>query len=364
MILTTAELGSLKGSNVILLDGSFDPLHTGHCRYIDTASKAFPSSYTRVVAVSPDDAIRAKGREPLFDQMTRATVVEALKGVDAVILKDGPTEDLITRLKPAAYIKGSDWEGKLPAEQLTACALAGTQIVYTYTVADSSSRALRRWALSDADAGLSRLETFISGQSSQLEKFDTAYFQGDWRADGNTYTYETRKQIEGRHPKIVKECFDGLTVLDVGCGPGYFVRMLRELGVDAGGIDPSKDAVALSNGIADRVVHAHVSELPKKIAQVVICREVLEHVPVIDIGPMVAELFRVARKFVYITTRFSSAGVFGADTDFDTDPTHITLLSQPFVRSLCVLNGGTRRRDLETKLDWKGARRVLVYEVH
>ena len=185
---------------------------------------------------------------------------------------------------------------------------------------------------------------------------------GEWRGDA-PFTYEARKKAEGRHPKIVKDVFEGLNILDVGCGPGHFVRMLRELGVDAGGIDPSKDAVALSNGIADRVVHAGVADMPPKIAQVVICREVLEHVPVMEIGPMVSELFRVARKFVYITTRFSDAGVFDAATEFAVDPTHITCLSQPFLRSLCVLNGGKRRRDLETTLDHMQKGRCLVYEL-
>lgn len=362
MILTTADLDKLTGSSVILLDGAFDPLHAGHIRYLDTASKAFPSSYTRVVSIASDADIRAKGREPLFDQMTRATVVESLKGVDAVILKDRPTEDLITRLKPAAYVKGKDWDGRLPAEQLTACALSGVQIIYLDTVCASSSDALRRWALRDAECGLDRLEAFIAGQSSQLEKFDTTYFQGDWRADGNTYTYEKRKEIEGRHPQVIAECFSKLSILDVGCGPGYLVRMLKELGMDAGGCDPSEDAVALAG---DReVVHITLANVPPRIADVAICREVLEHVPVAEIPEMVCDLFRVARKFVYITTRFSGGSLFDARTEFEVDPTHISLLTQPFLRALCVLNGGTRRRDLEATLDHQRKGRVLVYEVH
>jgi cytidyltransferase-like protein len=365
VILSPDELVWLRDKNCVLLDGAFDPLHAGHVRYFTDAIKAFPSSLL-VVGVASDDDIRAKGREPLFDQQTRCTVAQAVMGRGYAIAKDGPTEHLISRLKPAAYVKGADWKDKLPDEQLAACSLNGVQIVFLNTVTDSSSGALRRWALRDAERGLDRLETFIANQAvSYLSPptFDRNYFLGDWRGDA-PFTFEARKKAEGRHPKIVKEVFDGLNVLDVGCGPGHFVRMLRELGVDAGGIDPSKDAVALSNGIADRVVHAGVADMPAKIAQVVICREVLEHVPVTGIGPMVSELFRVARKFVYITTRFSEGSVFDAATDFDTDPTHVTCLTQPFLRSLCVLNGGRRRRDLETTLDHQNKGRVLVYEVH
>ena len=363
MILTPENLIWLREKNCVLLDGAFDPLHSGHCRYFQEAIKAFPSSLI-ICAVASDDDIRAKGREPLFDQQTRVKVVQAAMGGGYAIAKDQPTEHLIGRLKPSAYIKGRDWEGKLPAEQLAACSLNNVEIVYLDTVQDSSSGALRRWALRDAERGLDRLEAFMAAQTATPpSRFDTEYFQGNWRDGVEPYTWEGRKKAEGRHPKIVKECFDGLTVLDVGCGPGFFVRMLRELGMDACGIDPSKDAVALSNGIADRVVWAGIPEMPNKIAHVTICREVLEHLTVREIAVMVSHLFRVARKFVYITTRFLDRGVFDATTDFETDPTHITCLSQPFLRSLCVLNGGKRRKDLEAKLDHQNKGRVLVYEV-
>ena len=348
---------------MILFDGAFDPLHAGHLDYLAFTPAGF-SSHDRIVSVASDDAIRAKGREPLFDQATRGAVVAAVRGVDGVILRTEPLEDLIARLKPDAYVKGKDWEGRLPQAQVDACERHGVQIIYTDTVSDSSTARLRQWALADADRGLDRLEAFIAGQStgdSLFEKFDTLYFQGDWRADGNAYTYEARKAIEGQHPERIKACFDGLSILDVGCGPGFLVRMLKEIGMDAGGCDPSADAVALA---ADQtVVHIRASDLPPKLADVAICREVLEHVPVVEIPALVSDLFRVARKFVYITTRFSHGSVFDAATDFETDPTHITCLTQPFLRALCVLNGGKRRRDLETRLDHMNKGRVLVYEV-
>jgi hypothetical protein len=71
----------------------------------------------------------------------------------------------------------------------------------------------------------------------------------------------------------------------------------------------------------------------------------------------------VARKFIYVTTRFHDGAVFDAVTDFETDPTHVSVLTQAFLRSLCVLNGGKRRRDLEIKLDHQNKGRCLVYEV-
>lgn len=361
MILSSDDLTFYRSKAPILLDGAFDPLHGGHIRYIETAVKAFPSSLF-IVAVASDDDIRAKGREPLLDQQTRAKVLESLKCVDLVLVKDRPLEHLITKLKPAVYVKGNDWDGALPPEQLTACALNDVQIVYLDTITDSSTQRLRQWALRDADASLDRLEAFMAAQeATQPAIFNREYFQGDWRAEGNTYTYEKRVEIEGKHPDLIVECFPKMSILDVGCGPGYLVRMLKERGVIASGIDTSEDAVALA---ADRMcVVLPVANVPPGFVDVTICREVLEHVPVDEIPSMVCDLFRVARRFTYITTRFTTGSVFDAATEHEVDPTHISLLSQPFLRSLCVLNGGRRRRDLETKLDHQGKGRVLVYEV-
>jgi cytidyltransferase-like protein len=359
-----ATINGLLNVNIgkhILVDGCFDPLHAGHVRYIRAAKRAFPD-WSLVVAVASDADIREKGREPLFGQIARCAVVDGLQGVDYTLAKDRPLHEVITALKPGALVKGKDWDGWLGADILTACSLNDVQIVFLGERLDSSSDRLRRWALHDADTSLDRLEAFIARQQpANPEVFDQSYFQGDWRADGNTYTFEKRKEIEGKHPELIRDCFPGLSILDVGCGPGYLVRLLKELGVNAAGIDTSAEAVAMA---MDRsCVVLPVERVPAGFSDVAICREVLEHVPVREIPALVCDLFRVARKFVYITTRFSAASVFDAATEFDVDPTHISLLSQPFLRSLCVLNGGKRRLDLEVALDHQAKGRVLVYEV-
>jgi cytidyltransferase-like protein len=361
VILSVDDLTFYRSKRPILLDGAFDPLHAGHIRYLQSAVKAFPDSLV-ICAIASDDDIRAKGREPLLDQRTRAEVVQSLKCIDLVVLKDRPVEQIIAKLRPGAYVKGKDWEGRLPDEQMAACSLYGVQIVFLDTVTDSATDRLRAWALRDADQSLDRLETFMAAQPpANPEKFDTAYFQGDWRADGNTYTFEKRKEIEGKHPELIVECFPQMSILDVGCGPGYLVRMLKELGVTAMGIDTAGAAVAMAE--PRTCVLLPITEVPSGFVAVAICREVLEHVPVREIPAMVCDLFRVARRFVYITTRFQDGAVFDAATEFEVDPTHVSLLSQPFLRSLCVLNGGKRRRDLETKLDHMNKGRCLVYEI-
>lgn len=351
-------------SDLALVDGAFDPLHAGHISYLQAAHQF--SGVPLLVSLASDDDIRAKGREPLLPVEQRATVLEALEHVVGVHIKDRPTEAVLEQLRPTAYIKGADWSGRLPSEQIDVCARFGIPIHYTETPMDSSSRLLADWSVRDADRQLDALEAYMAAQAvTPPERYDREYFEGQWRTTAPAYTLNARREAEGRHPKIIKELFGGMSILDVGCGPGFLVQMLREVGMDAGGIDPSYEAVQLSPLPSNRIAHASVESLPPKIAQVVICREVLEHLTVAEVAVMVAELFRVARKAVYITTRFAKTprGLFSVEDEREVDPTHQTLLTQPFLRSLCVLNGGKRRRDWESALDHQNKGRVLCYEV-
>ena len=96
----------------------------------------------------------------------------------------------------------------------------------------------------------------------------------------------------------------------------------------------------------------------------VICREVLEHLTVLQVRRTVAQICRASSRFVYVTTRFhpDPGTLLDFTTQFDVDPSHITLLSKDMLRLLFVLEGFQRRPDLEERIDWGGKDRVLVYE--
>lgn len=346
-------------SDHVLVDGGFDPLHSGHLAYLHAARSRGPL----LCAVASDDQIREKGKIPLLPQAERVAILESLGIVSVVYAKDRPTEQVLEQLRPKVYAKGSDWRGKLPYEQIDVLARYGIPVLYTDTPKASSTDYLRAWALADADQSLDRLTASMKAQSvTPPETYDREYFAGDWRAEGNRYTFEKRREIEGRHPRILAEAFPFQSMLDVGCGPGYLVELLRELGIEAGGIDPSPAAKQMA--VNKWTIQTYPHSCPPKMADVVICREVLEHLTVDQVTETVMHLFRLAKRAVYITTRFHTQSVFDVTDERDVDPTHQTLLTQPFLRALCVLNGGTRRRDLEAMIDWQKKGRVLVYSVH
>jgi SAM-dependent methyltransferase len=219
-----------------------------------------------------------------------------------------------------------------------------------------------------AEDALERLEEFISRQAElPPETYDDSYFTHAWREGENRYDLDTRRRIEGRNPALIDEVFAPQRVLDAGCGPGFLLFLLAELGVSAEGIDLSPHSQALAPPeVAGqiRVCPITAIDAPERTYDLVVCREVLEHLTVPQVRRAVSELCRVSSRHVYLTTRFhpGPAHPFDAASEPEVDPTHITLMTKELLRCLFVLEGFRRRADLEERMDWAGKGRVLVYE--
>ena len=210
-------------------------------------------------------------------------------------------------------------------------------------------------------------EAVFLQKPTSSEHYDREYFTGDWRAEGNNYSLETRREIEAKNPELIKEIFQPKRVLDLGCGPGALMHFLAELGVEVEGVDfPESSRELATPEVRDRITIGNTyDELkPKNAYDLVICREVLEHLTVLQVKATVANMVRMSSRFIYCTTRFHPAPESLVDytTQFDVDPTHITLLNKDFLRVMFVLEGCRSRPDLETKMDWLDKRRVLVME--
>lgn len=199
------------------------------------------------------------------------------------------------------------------------------------------------------------------------DHYDVGYFAEDWREDDNRYDLESRRRIEDRNPQLIAEVFAPQRVLDVGCGPGFLMLFLQELGIEVDGVDFSRSSLELAPPeIRDRIAIGPVTDLDAhdRAYDLVVCREVIEHLTVLQARAAVSEMCRVSSRHVYVTTRFhpSPASLLDVTTDFATDPTHISLMTKDLLRTLFVLEGFRRRADLEGRMDWGGKGRVLVYE--
>ena len=198
--------------------------------------------------------------------------------------------------------------------------------------------------------------------------YDSEYFTGDWRAEGNNYSLETRRRIEAKNPLLIRDVFHPKKVLDLGCGPGALMHLLWELGVDVEGVDFAASSLRLATPeVRERITVGQIGDPSLKPAaayDLVICREVLEHLTVLQVRQAVANMARMTSRFIYVTTRFhpSPASLVDFTSQFDVDPSHITLLNKDMLRVMFVLEGCRSRPDLEERMDWGRKGRVLVLE--
>ena len=211
-------------------------------------------------------------------------------------------------------------------------------------------------------------ERVIAQRAVESQHYDAEYFTGDWRDAGNNYSLETRRAIEAKNPSLIKDVFRPKKVLDLGCGPGALMHLLWELDVDVEGIDFAESSRQLATPqVRDRIAVGAVTDPTLKPAgayDLVICREVLEHLTVLQVKQAVSNMVRLTSQYIYVTTRFhpSPASLLDFTTQFDVDPSHITLLNKDMLRLMFVLEGCRSRPDLEARMDWGNKGRVLVLE--
>ncbi len=99
----------MEKRRVVFTNGCFDVLHRGHVEYLACARK---KGDVMIVGLNSDDSVRRlKGpTRPVNDFFARATVLAALRSVDAVVGFDDDTPlRLIELVRPDVLVKGSDY---------------------------------------------------------------------------------------------------------------------------------------------------------------------------------------------------------------------------------------------------------------
>ncbi len=192
------------GRRLVLTNGCFDLLHTGHVRYLRQA-RALGDAL--VVALNGDASVRrlkGPGR-PLNPAEDRAEVLMGLESVDRVVVFEGDrATGVFEAVRPHVYCKGGDYTVEnLNAEEREALDQAGSEIIIVPLVpGQSTSQALRKLE-GDGERKL-RLGVLGSGSGSNLEAIYQAIEAGT---------------LDAEVPLVISDV-DGARILDRARGRG------------------------------------------------------------------------------------------------------------------------------------------------
>lgn len=149
-ILTRAQLAQLAslwreaGTRVVLTNGCFDLLHSGHLRYLQAARQL---GDLLVVGVNSDESVRQlKGESrPIVPQQERAELVAGLECVDYVTIFEEPTAvPLVELVQPTYYAKGGDYTEQDLPEAEAVVAYGGFVVILPLQPERSTSALIER----------------------------------------------------------------------------------------------------------------------------------------------------------------------------------------------------------------------------
>jgi len=121
---------------LVLATGCFDILHVGHLYYLEEAKK---HGDHLLVGIPADEYVRKGPGRPVFSQNERAKLLRALRVVDRVIVyREEIPFGLIDLMRPEVYVKGKEYEGRLPEQELVE--YYGGKVVFADTPVYSSTK--------------------------------------------------------------------------------------------------------------------------------------------------------------------------------------------------------------------------------
>jgi rfaE bifunctional protein nucleotidyltransferase chain/domain len=121
-----------NGRPCAVANGAFDLLHVGHVRYLLAARTLVGENGLLIVAVNSDASVReSKGaNRPVIPESERAELVDAIKGVDCVVIfPERTAEALLAALRPDLHVKGTDYTAESVPERALVESFGGRTVI-------------------------------------------------------------------------------------------------------------------------------------------------------------------------------------------------------------------------------------------
>lgn len=117
----------MRGVRVVQAHGTFDCLHYGHLKHLQAARAMGDKLW---VTITADRYIRKPGR-PIFNEQQRWEMLKALRCVNlCTIIYDFGAEAAVKLVCPSVYVKGKEYEGRLPEQALVES--LGGRVAFTH----------------------------------------------------------------------------------------------------------------------------------------------------------------------------------------------------------------------------------------
>ena len=176
--------------------------------------------------------------------------------------------------------------------------------------------------------------------AASTESFDYVAFERRFRGDPERILAQARD----RYLDLLRT---HAPVLDVGCGAGALLAILREEGVEASGVDITADMVAEAQALGLEVYQADAVEylrsVPEHSLGSIVAIQVVEHLPIevlVQLLELAASRLQPGGLFIAETPNPGSLFVLG--NSYILDPTHVWPIHPALATFLCESAGFSR----------------------
>jgi SAM-dependent methyltransferase len=218
---------------------------------------------------------------------------------------------------------------------------------------DEAATALR--TLTESDQMLENRLTAIENEAKSWS-LDELYaaFEDEFRGPRE----EIKKRLEVYLP-IVREAGIASDALDLGCGRGEWLEVLRNTGIAGYGVDHNTEFIARCRELDLNVIEAdaiaHLQSLPAASLPLITGFHIVEHVSFKDLVQMTDEILRVLRPGgVLIFETPNPENFMVGSYSFYTDPTHRNPIPSATLKFLLEMRGFGRTEVMKLRV-WKDA---------